>query len=486
MLKQSLQQKLQQKLSPQQIQLMKLLQVPALALDQRIKEEMEANPVLEEGVEEDELIENDLDEKESTDASDEMEKALEDFDYEEYSDDYIPDYKTRANNYSSDDEEKAMPMIFQESFQDKLISQLGFIQLNEREEIVAKTIIGNLDDSGYLSRQLDSIVNDLAFTQGVETTEEELEKMLLLIQDFDPAGIAARNLQECLLIQIGRKNLEDQNVALAKLILDKHFNSFAKKHYDKIVEKLDISEEELKDAINEITKLNPKPGNSIAGNKNTNQSIIPDFILLNEDGELRLMLTSSNMPELRISSDYKEMMKSYAEGGKKTKEEQEGMLFVKQKIDSAKWFIDAIRQRQNTLMSTVQAIIDYQYEFFLSGDEMDLKPMILKDIAEKVFLDISTISRVVNSKYIQTHFGTFLLKTFFSESLSTDSGEEVSTIEVKRIMQDLIDQEDKRKPLTDDKLALLLKENSYNIARRTVAKYREQLNIPVGRLRKQL
>ena len=486
MLKQSLQQKLQQKLSPQQIQLMKLLQVPAMALEQRIKEEMEANPVLEEGLEEEEMEDFEFEEKDVDEPKDEMEKALEEFDYEEYSDDYIPDYKTRANNYSSDDEQKTMPMVFQESFQDKLISQLGFAQLDEREELIAKTIIGNLDDSGYLSRQLDSIVNDLAFTQGIEANEEELERILLLIQEFDPPGIAARDLQECLLIQICRKNQEEEKVALAKLILEKHFNAFAKKHYDKIIEKLDISEDELKEAINEITKLNPKPGNSVSENKNINQSIIPDFILLNEDGELRLLLTSSNMPELRISHDYKEMLKSYAEGGKKTKEEQEGMMFVKQKIDSAKWFIDAIRQRQNTLMTTVQAIIDYQYEFFLSGDEMDLKPMILKDIAERVNLDISTISRVVNSKYIQTHFGTFLLKTFFSESLSTDSGEEVSTIEVKRIMQDFIEQEDKKRPLTDDKLAQLLNEKGYNIARRTVAKYREQLNIPVGRLRKQL
>lgn len=486
MLRQSLQQKLQQKLSPQQIQLMKLLQVPAMALDQRIKEEMEANPVLEEGMEEEEVEEQEVIEKEEDEAKDELEKALEDFDYEEYSDDYIPDYKTRANNYSSDDEDKSMPITFQESFQEKLNSQLGFMRLDEKEDLMAKTIIGNLDDSGYLGRQIDSIVNDLAFTQGVDTTEEELERLLKIIQKFDPAGIGARDLQECLLIQIDRKNLEDPHVALAKLILEKHFNSFAKKHYEKIIDKLEISEEQLREAINEVTKLNPKPGNSMSGNKGVNQAIIPDFILMNDDGDLRLTLTSSNMPELRISRDYKEMLKTYSEGGKKSKDEQKGLIFVKQKIDSARWFIDAIRQRQNTLISTVQAILDYQHLFFLSGDETKLKPMILKDIAEIVSLDISTISRVVNSKYIQTHFGTFLLKKFFSESLSTDSGEEVSTIEVKRIMQDLLEQENKRKPLTDEKLALLLKDKGYNIARRTVAKYREQLNIPVGRLRKQL
>lgn len=486
MLKQSLQQKLQQKLSPQQIQLMKLLQVPAMALDQRIKEELEANPVLEEGMEEEELTEQEFEEKDEDQPKDELEQALEDFDYEEYTDDYIPEYKTRANNYSSDDEEKSTPMIFQESFQDKLISQLGFLNLDEKQDLLAKTLIGNLDDNGYLGRQLDSIVNDLAFTQGVDASEEELEALLLFIQKFDPAGIGARDLQECLLIQINRKNEEDPAIALSKLILEKHFNAFAKKHYDKIVEKLDISEDQLKSAIAEITKLNPKPGNSMSANKGANQVIIPDFILNNDDGELLLSLTSSNMPELRISKDYKEMLKTYSEGGKKSKEEEQGLIFVKQKIDSARWFIDAIRQRQNTLISTVQAIIDYQKAFFLSGDDTKLRPMILKDIAEKVNLDISTISRVVNSKYIQTNFGTFLLKAFFSESLSTDSGEEVSTIEVKRIMQDLIDQEDKRKPLTDEKLALLLKEKGYNIARRTVAKYREQLNIPVGRLRKQL
>lgn len=486
MLKQSLQQKLQQKLSPQQIQLMKLLQVPAMALEQRIKEEMEANPVLEEGLEEDEVEDFEIEDKVEDEQKDELEKALEDFDYEEYADDYIPEYKTRANNYSSDDEDRSAPVIFQESFQDKLTSQLGFVTLDEKEELMAKTLIGNLDDSGYLGRQLDSIVNDLAFTQGIDCTEEELENVLKKVQKFDPAGIAARDLQECLVLQIDRKDQNDPCVVLAKLILEKNFNAFAKKHYKKVIEKLDIDEEELKCAIEEITKLNPKPGNSMTGNKIGNQAIMPDFILNNDDGELLLTLTSSNMPELRISNDYKDMLKTYSEGGKASKEEQEGLIFVKKKIDSAKWFIDAIKQRQATLIHTVQAIIDYQKEFFISSDETKLRPMILKDIAEMVHLDISTISRVVNSKYIQTPFGTFLLKAFFSESLSTDSGEEVSTIEVKRIMQDFIEQEDKRKPLTDEKLGTLLNEKGYNIARRTVAKYREQLNIPVGRLRKQL
>jgi len=485
MLRQSLQQKLQQKLSPQQIQLMKLLQVPAVALEQRIKEEMEANPVLEEG-EEIEKEENELTEAESDEPKDEMEQALEEFDYEEYTDDYIPEYKTRANNYSADDEDKSAPIIFYDSFLDSLTTQLGFLNLNEREELLASTLIGNLDDNGYVGRELDSIINDLAFTQGIETSYGELERLLKLIQGFDPPGIGARDLNECLLLQLLRKDQSDPDVNLATKIIEKDFNSFAKKHYQKILEKFDITEEELKGAIEEITKLNPKPGGSISGNKVSNQTITPDFILTYNEGKPEVSLTSTNMPELRISRDYKDMLKAYSEGGKQSKEDKKGVFFVKQKIDSAKWFIDAIKQRQNTLLNTAQAIVDYQSDYFIDGDEMQLNPMILKDIAEIVNLDISTISRVVNSKYIQTPFGTFLLKKLFSESLSTDSGEEVSTIEVKRILQDIIEQEDKRHPLTDEKLALLLKEKKYNIARRTVAKYREQLNIPVGRLRKKL
>ena len=485
MLRQSLQQKLQQKLSPQQIQLMKLLQVPAVALEQRIKEEMEANPVLEEG-EEIEKEETELTEAESDEPKDEMEQALEEFDYEEYTDDYIPEYKTRANNYSADDEDKSAPIIFYDSFLDSLTTQLGFLNLNEREELLASTLIGNLDDNGYVGRELDSIINDLAFTQGIETSYGELERLLKLIQGFDPPGIGARDLNECLLLQLLRKDQSDPDVNLATKIIEKDFNSFAKKHYQKILEKFDITEEELKGAIEEITKLNPKPGGSISGNKVSNQTITPDFILTYNEGKPEVSLTSTNMPELRISRDYKDMLKAYSEGGKQSKEDKKGVFFVKQKIDSAKWFIDAIKQRQNTLLNTAQAIVDYQSDYFIDGDEMQLNPMILKDIAEIVNLDISTISRVVNSKYIQTPFGTFLLKKLFSESLSTDSGEEVSTIEVKRILQDIIEQEDKRHPLTDEKLALLLKEKKYNIARRTVAKYREQLNIPVGRLRKKL
>jgi RNA polymerase sigma-54 factor len=485
MLRQSLQQKLQQKLSPQQIQLMKLLQVPAVALEQRIKEEMEANPVLEEG-EELENEENEISEVDNDEPKDEMEKALEEFDYEEYTDEYIPEYKTRANNYSVDDEDKSTPVIFYDSFLDSLKNQIGFLNLNESEELLAATLVGNLDDNGYVGRDLESIVNDLAFTQGVETSYDELERILRLIQKFDPPGIGARDLNECLLLQLKRKDQSDPGVNLATRIIEKDFNAFAKKHYQKIIEKFDITEDQLKGAIEEITKLNPKPGGSISGNKVTNQTITPDFTLTYNEGKPEVSLTSTNMPELRISRGYKEMLKAYSEGGKQSKEDKKGLFFVKQKIDSAKWFIDAIKQRQNTLLNTSQAIVDYQNNYFIDGDEMQLRPMILKDIAEIVNLDISTISRVVNSKYIQTPFGTFLLKKLFSESLSTESGEEVSTIEVKRILQDIIDQENKRKPLTDEKLALLLKEKKYNIARRTVAKYREQLNIPVGRLRKKL
>jgi len=485
MLKQSLQQKLQQKLSPQQIQLMKLLQVPAVALEQRIKEELEANPVLEEG-DEIEKEEEEFVNEENEDSDDEMEKALEEFDYEEYTDDYIPEYKTKANNYSVDDEDKSRPVVFYASFLNSLKTQLGYVKLTEKQELLANTLIGNLDDNGYLGRELDSVVNDLAFTQGIETSFEELESILKLIQNFDPAGIGARDLNECLLLQLLRKDQSSPTIKLATQIIEKDFNSFAKKHYQKIIDKYNISEEELKNAIDEVTKLNPKPGGSISGNKVSNQTITPDFILTEKEGVPEVSLTSTNMPELRISRDYKNMLKAYAEGGKQSKEDKKGMFFVKRKIDSAKWFIDAIRQRQNTLLSTAQAIVEYQKGYFVDGDETQLKGMILKDIAEIVNLDISTISRVVNSKYIQTPFGTFLLKKLFSETLSTSSGEEVSTIEVKRILQDIIASEDKKQPLTDEKLALLLNKKKYNIARRTVAKYREQLNIPVGRLRKEL
>jgi RNA polymerase sigma-54 factor len=488
MLKQTLQQKLLQKLSPQQIQLMKLLQVPTIELEQRIKEEMEANPALEEGAEQVET-ENEFDQYEEHDdyeRDNEVSEAQKEFDINDYLDDDTPSYKLAVNNKGADDEEKSIPFVSGISFHERLLSQLGMRTLTDEEEIIAKTIIGNLDDSGYLRRDLLSISDDLAFSQGINTDEETLNRLLEIIQDFDPAGVGARTLQECLLLQIKRKG-KRESVALATLILEKYFEEFTKKHYSKIVKRLNLEEEELKAAMDEILKLNPKPGNSSSsGNSKDSQAIVPDFIITINDGELQLALNGRNAPELRISNDYKEMLKTYAETKSKDKAQKDAVLFVKSKIDSAKWFIDAIKQRQQTLLFTMNAIMEYQKEFFLEGDETLLRPMILKDIAEIVNLDISTISRVANSKYVQTPYGTYLLKYFFSEALSTDSGEEVSTREVKQILQDSIEHENKRKPLTDEKLAELLQEKGYNIARRTVAKYREQLNIPVARMRKEL
>ncbi len=489
MLKQSLQQKLMQKLSPQQIQLMKLLQVPTMELEQRIKEEMEENPALEEGEERDEdddTLEQEPDYEESSDSETDSNNDDE-FDIADYmQDDDIPSYKLSANNTSPDDEERSMPISSGRSFQENLASQLSLADLDEKETELAKTLVGNLDDDGYLRRDLINIVDDLAFSQNLITTEEELEKVLKTIQDMEPAGVGARSLQECLLIQMRRKKNGSPTTQLAIELLENHFDSFTKKHYDRIVKKLDISQDELKAAIEEIVRLNPKPGNSMMETARNIQQVVPDFSVTVEDNEIKLSLNGRNAPELRVNRTYKDMLQTYAESKTKGKKEKEALMFVRQKIDSAKWFIDAIRQRQQTLLYTMNAIVDLQKDYFLSGDETKLRPMILKDVADKVGLDISTISRVANSKYVQTPYGTFLIKTFFSESLSTDSGEEVSTREVKKILQDAIEGEEKRKPLTDDRLAQLLKEKGYNIARRTVAKYREQLNIPVARLRKEL
>lgn len=481
MLKQRLDQKLLQKLSPQQIQLMKLLQVPTMELEMRIKEEMEANPALEEGREAEESSEYDDDGDRDNDG-----ESRDDFDISDYlSDDDTPSYKTYANNSSPDDDEKAIPLSGGRTFQELMIEQLGVQGLDEKEFQIGLTLIGNLDDAGYLRRDLENIIDDLAFSQNVMCEMEELEEILEIIQGFEPPGVAGRDLQECLLIQIRRKERTVDTV-IAEKILDESFEEFTKKHYQKILKRYEIDEDALKDAIEEILKLNPKPGNSMKESSKSIQHVIPDFLIREEDGELSLTLNSRNAPELKVSRAYVDMMKAYSESGSKDKKQKEALLFVKQKIDSAKWFIDAIRQRQNTLLVTMNAIMEYQEEYFLTGDETKLRPMILKDIAEIVGLDISTISRVANSKHVQTQYGTFLLKTFFSESLSTDSGEEVSTREVKKILQDAVDAEDKRKPLTDEKLAALLKDKGYNIARRTIAKYREQLNIPVARLRKEL
>tara|TARA_B100000795_G_scaffold270064_1_gene262406 strand:+ start:7561 stop:9009 length:1449 start_codon:yes stop_codon:yes gene_type:complete len=482
MLKQSLQHKLLQKLSPQQIQLMKLLQVPTVALEQRIKEELENNPALEEGSdseqEEIELFEEEKNEENSRD----------DFDLSQYiSDDETPSYKTSIKNSGADEEDKSIPISMGKSFQEALISQLGLLKLSEDKKTVAQYLIGNFDEAGYLRRDLESIVDDLTFYQNISTTEEELEGLLKLIQGMDPVGVGARNLQECLILQIARKNKSNLNIYLAELILKKAFDEFTKKHYKKILKKFEVTEEELRLALKEILKLNPKPGGSMNETNRIAQTIVPDFQLVIEEGNLQVSLNGRNAPELRVSREYSELLKGYkANQNKASKSQKDAVMFVRQKLDSAKWFIDAIRQRQNTLLSTMKTIVDFQEEYFITGDETKLRPMILKNIAETINMDISTVSRVANSKYIQTPYGTFLLKTFFSESMQNEQGEIISTREIKKILQDSVDAEDKKKPFTDERLSAVLKEQGYSIARRTVAKYREQLNIPVGRLRKQI
>ena len=484
MLRQSLSQKLLQKLSPQQIQLMKLLQLPTVALEQRIKEEMEINPALEEGEENDEDEDkNEEDDELSNEEDGENEDDYSLSDYMDQDDDETAPYKLKANNTSPDDERKEVPLSVTYSFHDLLDSQLGLRPLSDHQYNVASYLIGNIDDDGYLRRDLDSVVDDIAFSQNITTTKEELEELLKLIQEFDPAGVGARDLKECLLLQLERITFADETIELAIEVVRNHMEEFSKKHYEKIQKKLDISDEKLKLVIQEILKLNPRPGGA-AADRTHFQEVIPDFTVSNEDGELILTLNSRNIPELKIARVYQQMLEEYAQ--RKDKTGKEAVQFVRQKIESAKGFIDAINQRHQTLFLTMQSIMDYQKEYFLTGDETKLKPMILKDISERVSLDISTISRVSNSKYVQTSFGTFLLKSFFSESLSTDSGEEVSSREVKKILKDAIEAENKKKPLTDDALAKILKDKGYNIARRTVAKYREQLEIPVARLRKEL
>jgi RNA polymerase sigma-54 factor len=485
MLRQIQSQKLLQKLSPQQIQLMKLLQLPTIALEQRIKEEMELNPALEEGVDEDSETDTDLEDDNFEETATDDENQRDDFSISDYmDDDEGASYKLKANNTSPDEERKEIPFSVGLSFQDMLESQLGMKDLDDHQYQVALYLIGNLDDDGYLRRDLGSIVDDIAFSQNITTTEKELKELLKVIQEFDPAGIGARDLQECLLIQLHRKEPKTFVISMAIDVVDKQMDEFSKKHYDKIAKKFDLDEEILKEVVQEILKLNPRPGNSMADGQKSFQQVVPDFTIAIDEGELQLSLNSRNAPDLKVSKAYSQMLEEYSK--EKSKSNKEASMFVKQKLDGAKWFIDAIQQRSQTLLYTMNAIMEYQRNYFLTGDETLLKPMILKDIAEKVGLDISTISRVANSKYVQTPFGTFLLKTFFSESLSTDSGEEVSTREVKKILEDCIAAENKKKPLTDDKLTKILKEKGYNIARRTIAKYREQLEIPVARLRKEL
>jgi RNA polymerase sigma-54 factor len=503
MQKLSLNQSLQQKLSPQQIQFIKLLQIPTAELQARIQEELEINPILEEGKEDP----FEKEETESLDSNDsESEEAYEDDfdDFDEGSnepeevniDEYLQDddmggYKMQGDG-NGQEEEREMPLAMTSTLSDSLEMQLGFLKLDERQEAIGKQLIGSIDEDGYIRRELKAIVNDLAFAQNIETTEKEVEEVLRKIQKFDPAGIAARSLQECLQLQLERKLEEEllqeeekKRIWAAIEIVEDHFEEFTKKHYQKIEKRLDVSDEELKHIVQIITRLNPKPGDT-GGGYGGNQYVIPDFILVNNNGKLELSLNSRNAPELKISRSYAEMLDTYDKSDKKDKVIKETVSFVKQKLDAAKWFIDAIKQRQQTLLKTMKAIVDYQYEFFLEGDESKFKPMILKDIAERIEMDISTVSRVANSKTVQTDFGIYPLKYFFSEGIATDAGEDVSSREVKAKLKEFVDNEDKRKPLSDDKLESLLNESGYQIARRTVAKYREQLGIPVARLRKEL
>jgi RNA polymerase sigma-54 factor len=489
MLSQRLQQKLSIKLSPQQILLMKLLQIPTVGIEQRIKQEIEENPALEtEEIEEQIDRDDDYDDSKDEFSDDEFVNKEDEFDLNDYlQDEDVPYYKLNTNNNSPDEKHRDIPFSSGHSFHDLLTEQLGLRILDETKYKIGKYIIGNIDDSGYLQRSVDAIVDDLAFNQNLISDKNAVAEVLKVIQEFDPSGVGAKNLQDCLLIQLRRISDEkpSENIDLAIKILKRYFNEFTKKHYQKIIRRAEISEDQLKRALDEILKLNPKPGNSLSESVKTNHYIIPDFSITNTTGELELMLNSWNTPELRVSNTYAGMITDMGKQ-KKTKKQKETYTFIKNKVDSAKWFIDAIKQRQNTLYSTMKAIMNYQYNYFLSGDDSDLRPMILKDIAEMVNLDISTISRVANSKYVQTPFGTFLLKSFFSESMQKDDGEEVSTREIKTILKDIIEAEDKRKPHTDEYLTKLLKEKEYNIARRTVAKYREQLGIPVARLRKEL
>jgi RNA polymerase sigma-54 factor len=488
MLKQKLQQKLLQKLSPQQIQMIKLLEVPTLQIEQRIKKELEENPALEEGADNDDEIQNVQDDGEE-EQFDDKDKDQEEFTIDDYiDDDEIPEYRLQVNNSPRDEDKRTeIPFSVGASFHEHIQSQLDLRDLTDKQKVLGEYIIGNIDEDGYLRREIPNIVDDLAFLQNITTSEEELEEVLAIIQDLDPAGVGARNLRESLMIQLAVKDQTQPAIRLAYAVIDQYFEEFSKRHYDKITARLGITEGDLKSAIDEILKLNPKPGSVFSDSfTKTSQQIIPDFILeLTEDG-FDLHLNSRNLPELRLSSAYSEMLQSYTRNKQQKKEMKEAIMFVKQKIDSARWFIDAIRQRQNTLLLTMNAILEYQQEYFIDGDETKLKPMILKDVAEMTGLDISTVSRVANSKYIQTHFGIFPLKFFFSEGLQTDSGEEVSTREIKRILQDCIDNEQKRRPLTDERLTEILQEKGYQIARRTVAKYREQLNIPVARLRREI
>ncbi len=467
-------QKMMQKLSPQQIQMIKLLELPAMQLEQRIKQELEENPVLDE----------DIEPKEEEAAEEKQELSMDDYIREED----VPNYKYYANNYSKDEQQRPVYLSDGLSFHEYLIEQLGYKSLNEREETIARYLIGSLDDDGYLRREIEFLVDDIAFSTGLETTEEEVEHVLKYIHELEPVGVGARTLQECLLLQLNAKDLTTQPMLLAREILNHYFDEFNKKHYEKFMSRLGVDIDDFRDSLEEILRLTPRPGNMYSGGMaGITPHITPDFLLDYQNGEFDLTLNYSNVPDVKINNKYLNMIRDMsAKGERQSESDKETIQFVKHKIDSAKWFISAIKQRHNTLMQTMKAILDYQKDYFVDGDQARLRPMILKDIADVTGLDVSTISRVVNSKYIQTHFGVFLLKNLFSEAMQTESGEEVSSYEIKKILSECIDNENKRKPLTDEVLMEILNEKGYHIARRTVAKYREMLGIPVARLRKQI
>ena len=480
MLKQQLQLKLAQKLSPQQIQLMKLIQLPTLDFEQRLQNELEENPALESGKEENAEDTYDQEYEDNNEVID-----TQDIDIDAYlSDDEIPSYRLNANNYSADDEEKSTPISGGVSFHETLQLQIGSLILTEEERTIAEFIVGSIDESGYLRRAIEDLIDDLAFTQGIMVETSTVEAVLKKVQSIDPAGVGARDLQECLALQLERKETS-LGVIVAKKIIGEAFDLFSKKHFKKMQDKFDVDEDLLKEGLAEIEKLNPKPGGAMSGIFQ-NTHIVPDFILTIENGNVQVSINRRNAPELHVSSGYQDMLRGYKEASTKSKAQKEAVQFIKQKLDAAQWFIDAIQQRRQTLQLTIEAIVNHQYDYFLTGDERSLKPMILKDIADKINMDISTISRVANSKYIDTPYGTKLLKTFFSESLTNAEGEEVSTLEIKKILRTLIEEEDKKKPLADNALSKGLLEKGYKVARRTVAKYREQMNFPVARLRKEL
>lgn len=482
MLKQQFNLKLSQKLSPQQIQLMKLIQLSTQAFEQKLKQEIDENPALEPGKEETEddnfSNENEFEELNANEKELNIDEYIND-------DDTIPAYQLQANNYSADDEDKNIPFSGGQSFHQHLKAQLNTFRLSEKEKKIAEFLVGSIDESGYIRREVEDIVDDLAFTENVMTDEQEVEKILKIVQKLEPSGVGARSLEESLIIQLKQKQ-ENEARKLAITILENAFDLFAKKHYKKILQKFNITEEQLKEAISEIAKLNPKPGGAIVGNNKIVEQIVPDFNIAIVDDQLELTLNSRNAPQLHVSREYNNLLKGYSASKEKSKSQKDAVYFIKQKLDAAKWFIDAVKQRQQTLLKTMTAIMEHQKEYFLTGDETKLKPMILKDIADKIDMDVSTVSRVANSKYVETPYGTKLIKFFFSESMKNDQGDDVSTKEIKKILQDVIANEDKKKPLTDEKLAKILKDKGYLIARRTVAKYREQLNIPVARLRKKI